>query len=271
MKKITLFLFAIVISLYGIAQEKPRVAILDPTFSGVTDDGTKIAIREIISSTVVNLGTYSIVERSLLDKVMAEQKFSNSGAVDDTQATEIGKLSGASKVIVSVVTKTGNRRMLTVKMIDVKTATVERQKFKIVNESELLDIVSPVTSDVFKGAKTAIVNNSVKEETTSVSEGELRFFMPSGFQASKEKHNDNIIEVYMDKELIGGGTLSSGFDIVIKDPKPGKHRLKIMGRLAGETTFIKINTTKHTYFEFIPSRWVYLGVEMYSVRLKEMK
>ena len=91
--------FATSLALYGIAQEKNRIAILDPSCSGMNDEGTKVAIREIISSTIVNLGGYSIVERSLLEKVMSEQNFSNSGAVDDTQATEIGKLAGAKKVI----------------------------------------------------------------------------------------------------------------------------------------------------------------------------
>ena len=153
MKKLLFILIGIALAIQASSQERPRVAILDPTFSGMSDDGTKVAVREIISSTIVNLGSYSIVERSLLEKVMAEQKFSNSGAVDDSQATEIGKLSGAKKVIVSVITKTNNRRMLTVKMIDVKTATVERQKFKIVSDYELLDIVAPITLEVFKQQK----------------------------------------------------------------------------------------------------------------------
>lgn len=125
---------------------KLRVAVFDPTSSGTAiDEGTKIAVREIISSTIVNAGKYDIVERSMLEKVMQEQSFSNSGAVDDNDATEIGKLAGANKVVLSVVTLTGGRNMLSIKMIDVTTASVDRQKVKIVSSGELLDVVEDLT------------------------------------------------------------------------------------------------------------------------------
>lgn len=147
MKSFYILLWAVFFILSAGAQEdKLRIAVFDPSSSGTSiDEGTKIAIREIISSTIVNTGTHSIVERSLLEKVMQEQSFSNSGVVDDNQMTEIGKLAGANKIIVSVVTLTGGRNMLSIKMIDVKTANVERQKVKVVTSGELLDAVEPMT------------------------------------------------------------------------------------------------------------------------------
>lgn len=129
--------------------ERLRIAVFDPASSGTSiDEGTKIAVREIISSTIVNTGKYNIVERSLLEKVMQEQQFTNSGAVDDLQATEVGKLAGANKIVLSVVTLTGGRNMVSVKIIDVKTASVERQKVKVVTSGELLDVVEPLTLEM---------------------------------------------------------------------------------------------------------------------------
>ena len=151
MKKIVLLLTLLFAAYVGVCQENeiPRIAVFDPASSGTSiDEGTKVAVREIISSTIVNTGKYSIVERSLLEKVMEEQKFSNSGAVDDMQATEIGKLAGANKVVLSVVTLTGGRNMLSVKIIDVMTATVERQKVKVVTSGELLNVVEPLTLEM---------------------------------------------------------------------------------------------------------------------------
>lgn len=152
MKKLVLSITLILlqISLSAQQSEIPRIAVFDPVSSGTSiDDGTKIAVREIISSTIVNTGKYSIVERSLLEKIMEEQQFSNSGAVNDLQATEIGKLAGANKVVLSVVTMTGGRNMLSIKIIDVMTATVERQKVKIVTSGELLNIIEPLTLETF--------------------------------------------------------------------------------------------------------------------------
>lgn len=151
MKKITLILACLFVatSMFAQENERLRIAVFDPASSGTSiDEGTKIAVREIISSTIVNTGKYNIVERSLLEKVMQEQQFTNSGAVDDLQATEVGKLAGANKIVLSVVTLTGGRNMVSVKIIDVKTASVDRQKVKIVTSGELLDIVEPLTLEM---------------------------------------------------------------------------------------------------------------------------
>ena len=129
--------------------EKLRVAVFDPTSSGTSiDEGTKVAVREIISSTFVNTGKYNIVERSLLQQVMKEQAFSNSDVVDESQATELGRLAGANKVVLSVVTLVGGRNMLSVKTIDVKTATVDKQKTRVVSSNDLLDAVESLTLDM---------------------------------------------------------------------------------------------------------------------------
>lgn len=164
MKKILFILIGITLAIQVSSQEKPRVAILDPTISGMLDDGIKVTVREIISSSIIKIGTHNIVERSLLEKVMAEQQFSNSGVVDESQATEIGKLSGASKVIVSVITKfSEEERMLSIKMIDVQTATIEKQDYKIVEKEKLIKIVKPMTLKVFKPKKPSIISK-IKEK-----------------------------------------------------------------------------------------------------------
>lgn len=149
MKRIYTLLFAILICLPAFAdEEKLKVAVFDPTSSGTAiDEGTKVAVREIISSTIVNTELYNIVERSMLEKVMQEQRFAQSGVVDDNDAVEIGKISGASKVVVSVVTLTGGRNMLSVKLIDVKTGLVDKQKVKV-SSGELLDVVEPLTLEL---------------------------------------------------------------------------------------------------------------------------
>jgi len=140
-------------SIYG-QDAKLRVAVFDPTSSSTSiDEGTRVAVRELISATLVNTGKYIIVERSLLQQVMNEQKFSNTDLVDENQATELGRLAGANKVVLSVVTLVGGRNMLSIKIIDVETATIDQQKTRIVNTSDLLDIVEPLTLNMI-GEKT---------------------------------------------------------------------------------------------------------------------
>ncbi len=181
MKKIVSVLCAVLFVMAAYAEDsKLRIAVFDPTSTGTSiDEGTVVAVREMISSAFVNVGKYSIVERSLLEKVMEEQSFSNSGAVDENQATEIGKLAGANKIVLSVVTLTGGRNMLSVKMIDVMTAQVDRQRVKIVTSGELLDIVEPLVLEML-GMQNVASNN-----TSEYSNRELE-------EAASPKPDENI-------------------------------------------------------------------------------
>lgn len=273
MNRLLIFLFAAVLIFPTMVRgEDLRIAIFDPTSSGTSiDDGTKIAIREIISSTIVNVGCYKIVERSMLEKVIEEQSFSNSGIVDDNQATEIGKLAGANKVIVSVVTLTGGRNMLSLKMIDVKTANVERQKVKVVTSGELLDVVEPMTLNLIDVTnRTTATFDPIapqKEEVDNPvpASSEIVLYLPEGYEPKKENERDLPLLVKLDKEQIGSGTLSGGFTLRVKNPGPGIHILKI------GVNRIKIDPSKYNYFEFQIYRWNYLGKAIYGVSMKEQK
>ena len=154
-------------------QEKLRVAVLDPTTSGIAmDDGTRLAVQELISSTFVNTGRYIIIERSMIDKIIKEQSFQNSDMADNSQATEIGKLAGANKVVLSAVSMVGGRNMLSVKIIDVTTASIDKQKTKIVSSSDLLDAVEPLTLELLGEQAEYVKQNTVftQQETPKPAE-----------------------------------------------------------------------------------------------------
>lgn len=157
MKKIlSLFLLCFISVNIANAEEKLRVAVFDPTTSGISiDDGTKLAVQELISSAVVNTGLYTMVERSMIDQIIREQSFQNSDLADSNHATEIGKLAGANKIILSAVSLVGGRNMLSIKMIDVMTATVEKQRTKVADNNDLLDIIEPLTYELINQSGTS--------------------------------------------------------------------------------------------------------------------
>ena len=150
MRKTLLIAFLLFFYVLAQAQDKKlRVAILDPTTSGISvDEGTRLAVRELISSAFVNTGRFIIIERSMIDQILKEQSFQNSDLVDNAQASEIGKLAGANKVVLSAVSLVGGRNMLSIKIVDVTTASVEKHKTKIVSSSDLLDAVEPLTLEL---------------------------------------------------------------------------------------------------------------------------
>lgn len=94
---------------------------------------------------------------------------------------------------------------------------------------------------VFDGAKANIVegsklqlvkgrsqkNNSSSNNVSlrpKPTDGEIAFYF-AGYTPNKEAHGDNSITVYLDGKLVGSGTISEGFSFIVKDSKPGKHKV----------------------------------------------
>lgn len=253
--------------------EKLRVAVFDPTSSGTAiDEGTKVAVREIISSTFVNTGRYIIVERSLLQQVMREQKMSNTDAFDDSQATALGKLAGANKVVLSVVTLVGGRNMLSIKVIDVETATVELQKTRVVSSNDLLDAVEPLTLELLGEAVSQTQQSQNKQTSVPKSNNNNNSSQSvnlSKYTQGKEitftcepfplvRIGASVVKVFLDEDMIwtGGG---EGFVIKIKDPNPGKRMFRIvlsndrLKSVTGGGTF-NIDTSVQEHFEFTTNK-----------------
>ncbi|MEZ5353500.1 MAG: CsgG/HfaB family protein [Bryobacteraceae bacterium] len=95
---------------------KKRIAVLDFDYgtvqSGVAalfgqnvDVGKGIA--DLLVERFVKDGTYSVIERKALDKILAEQNFSNSDRADSTSAAKIGKVLGVSAILVGSITQFG--------------------------------------------------------------------------------------------------------------------------------------------------------------------
>ena len=204
MKKIQKLLVGVIglflVTLPTYAQTKLKIAILDPVISGEKlSDGVGIGVREIISGSFVNNGdNYAIVERSMLNKVMEEANFSNTDAVDENQATRLGKLAGADKVVLTVISKVDQRCLFSIKMINVETATIDHQISKMVDYNSLLDVAEPMTlvilgkGDINYIGSASPSNGSIISPQYNVSSGETfaQFigsgvtFFPVGFDFS---------------------------------------------------------------------------------------
>ncbi len=65
-------------------------------------------ITDLLTTMLVKDGTYRLVDRKILDKIMAEQNFSNSDRADPKSAAKLGKLLGADAIITGSITQFGN-------------------------------------------------------------------------------------------------------------------------------------------------------------------
>ena len=96
---------------------KPRIAILDFDYSTVQTVsaavfGTNVdvgkGIQQMLVTDLVKDGSYSVIERAMMDKILGEQNFSNSNRADPSSAAKIGKLLGVDAIIVGNITEFGN-------------------------------------------------------------------------------------------------------------------------------------------------------------------
>src|ERR1700732_1862840 len=99
------------------APRKKRVAVIDFDYatvhSGIAalfgqDVDVGKGITDLMVTNLVKDGTYSVIERKALDKLMQEQNFSNSDRANPTSAAKLGKLLGVDAIIVGSITQFGN-------------------------------------------------------------------------------------------------------------------------------------------------------------------
>jgi curli biogenesis system outer membrane secretion channel CsgG len=98
-------------------RRRPRIAVLDFDYATVMSSSSALfgnnvdvgrGITDLLVTGLVKDGTFSIIERKALDRIMAEQNFSNSERADPTSAARLGKLLGVDAIIVGSITQFGN-------------------------------------------------------------------------------------------------------------------------------------------------------------------
>ena len=100
----------------GSAQQKKRVAVLNFEYAAVQSQvaalfGTNIdvgkGVADLLVDRLVRGGAFSVIERKAIDKIMAEQNFSNSDRADASSAAKIGRLLGVQAIVIGSICALG--------------------------------------------------------------------------------------------------------------------------------------------------------------------
>jgi curli biogenesis system outer membrane secretion channel CsgG len=116
--KRAVFVFALGLAMPLGAQQAPRkrIAVLDFDYATVhagvaglfgqdVDIGKGIA--DMLVTNLVREGTYSVIERKQLDKVLGEQNFQQSGRADPSSAVRLARILGVDAIIIGSITEFG--------------------------------------------------------------------------------------------------------------------------------------------------------------------
>ncbi|OHD53898.1 MAG: hypothetical protein A2Y33_00600 [Spirochaetes bacterium GWF1_51_8] len=132
---------------------KTKIAVLElKNTSGNPID--TVALTEWLISELVNLNEFIIVERSQLDKIVAEQKMSISGLVSDSDAAKIGEMAGAANIITGIVSYWDGKYVISIKSINTTSSVVEfADKVVSENKNGLIDIMAVLAQRILKLSK----------------------------------------------------------------------------------------------------------------------
>ncbi len=104
------------IPLFSQQPAKRRVAVLDFNYATVmtgvqavfgTNQDIGKGISDLLVDQLLKTGSYRVIERNALDKVLKEQNFSNSDRADSTTAAKIGRVLGVDAIITGDITQFG--------------------------------------------------------------------------------------------------------------------------------------------------------------------
>jgi len=95
---------------------KRRIAVLDFDYATVQEYVNDIfgrnedigkGIADMLVTDLVRNGTYSVIERRQLDRVLQEQNFQQSGRADPTSAVQLARILGVDAIIIGSITQFG--------------------------------------------------------------------------------------------------------------------------------------------------------------------
>ena len=109
-----LIYFAFISSLFA----KDIIAVLDLDQIGLTPQEATI-LTQRLTTRLIAIDRYQVVERNNMDKILKEQKFQNSGCTDSECAVEIGQLLNTDYIVIGSVSKFGSMYSIDARLIDV--------------------------------------------------------------------------------------------------------------------------------------------------------
>lgn len=92
----------------GVPQDKVRIAVMNFENNSTWHwwgDNLGAAVADELVTQLFKTGKFSVVERSQIDTILAEQNFGQSGRVNPSQAAELGKILGVQVIVTGSITK----------------------------------------------------------------------------------------------------------------------------------------------------------------------
>ncbi len=116
----------------------PTLAILDFEGLGISEQETRVLTNRL-GTHLFQLGTFKVIERGQMQKILKEQDFQLTGCTSNECAVEIGQLIGAQQMLAGSFGKFATIYTIDMRIIDVATGSILRTtSYDVQGEAELL-------------------------------------------------------------------------------------------------------------------------------------
>ena len=154
-----------------LALDKPTIAVMKLS-NAILTENEATAITNKVCAKLFEIGTYTVVERAEVDKILKEQAFQNTGCTDASCAVEIGQILNVKYTVVLSVDKIGSTYSLVARIVDVGTAQILSSTtvdcIGLTLEDVLIDGIPLLVSDLVSGKNSDSIRKiSSKQNTTA--------------------------------------------------------------------------------------------------------
>ena len=106
--------------------QRTKIAVLDFELIGdkMETSGMGAILSEWFITGIVKSGRFDVVERAMLQKIVAEQKLSATGVIDETSAAALGKILGVKVIITGSVLKMRDTIEINSRVISVESGSI---------------------------------------------------------------------------------------------------------------------------------------------------
>ena len=104
-----------------------NIAVVDFNGNNISD-GEVSALTDRLRAELFKTKHFKVIEREMMQEVLKEQGFQQSGCTTDECMVEIGRLIGVEKIIGGSISKVGNVYSVSSRIVNVETGEIERSE-----------------------------------------------------------------------------------------------------------------------------------------------
>ena len=107
------------------AQQLPSIAVMDLDAKGIAKDEASV-LTDKLRGELFQTGQFQVIERSVMDEILKEQGFQQTGCTSKECAVEAGQLIGVQFMVAGSIGRIEKTYLLSVRLINVATGKIEK-------------------------------------------------------------------------------------------------------------------------------------------------